>query len=906
MSSLRRAQALLLLFVAGCGKNDTEPPPQVAVERPAASNSEKPAATKDEAKPKEAPKKQAAPLPLVSIDLRPYGLFAVIDAPPGARVERFRGKLVFIAGAEGADLVAGPVDIAKLKQQWTQTPLFKIKSLLIDEPNALLAEVEAGGRIKYLLRINVTIGGKDFHLEDYFKSEEMSADQARSAAAWARTLRQTPALKAAQEQSDSAREELKRLGAVFATDDSVLFPKAPRIDDKIFELLKNVPVIQAVAFRGAEQISAGGLGSLESLPKLRQLAIFGGGLNRDVIGAVCGLRALESLTLNGPAITDPMLLPLGNLTKLVSLDLSQTRLTDKGMVRLQGLVNLQTLTLDGANVSGPGLVNLKDCAALKTLSLADTALDDAGVKRLLDLANLTDVNLAETNVTAKGLELLCDHPKLLAINMRGTSVTAADLDKLKLAPPLKREQIAITEDQEPAPAAIAPPVPIEKLPPADPAALATKFAGKLTRDAEAEGQPIVGVEIHNAQLTDRDLGQLRDLKMLRKLNLDGCAGLTDAGLPYLANLTALQELDLGHTRVKGDGLVHLKGLKELTRLFLPPDTPLTTPQIQFLAALPALEIVTFTVTEPAYPKLRALSRMTALKELNLGGVLLSNHKMSLLASLSNLESLRLGNTGALGDRGLLALRALTKLKVLSVPDYAGSDDGLDVLHALTNLEAFSLYGPAVTDRGIAHLSGCDQLNSLALDRLRISDSGLAVLKDMDKLSALSLAETPITDRGLSTLGGIRHLEVLDLSFTKVSDAGLKNLNTLEELRTLILNGTAVTGAGCKALGELPELHRLALNDSPVDDAGMAGIARLTRLQVLQLGRSKVTAAGLKPLRPLRLLEDLNLAGCAGLTDEAIAVLKTFPALKRVSLRDGKVSAQALDELRKAGIEVDGR
>ena len=62
------------------------------------------------------------------------------------------------------------------------------------------------------------------------------------------------------------------------------------------------------------------------------------------------------------------------------------------------------------------------------------------------------------------------------------------------------------------------------------------------------------------------VGRLRDLE---NLNLNGCKGVTDAGLAHLRGLTALEGLDLSFTGATGAGLKSLEGLTRLRKLELP-------------------------------------------------------------------------------------------------------------------------------------------------------------------------------------------------------------------------------------------------------------------------------------------------------------------------------------------------
>src|SRR5262249_54373242 len=72
---------------------------------------------------------------------------------------------------------------------------------------------------------------------------------------------------------------------------------------------------------------------------------------------------------------------------------------------------------------------------------------------------------------------------------------------------------------------------------------------------------------HRPRITDRGMASLRSLTQLQSPRLAGC-DITDAGLAHLSGLAQLEELDLSDTAITDTGLVHLKGLARLKSLDL--------------------------------------------------------------------------------------------------------------------------------------------------------------------------------------------------------------------------------------------------------------------------------------------------------------------------------------------------
>ena len=85
--------------------------------------------------------------------------------------------------------------------------------------------------------------------------------------------------------------------------------------------------------------------------------------------------------------------------------------------------------------------------------------------------------------------------------------------------------------------------------------------------------------------------QLNDLTNLRTLDLS--KQITDAGLMHLKDLTSLQELGLGGTKVTDAGLVNLKGLTSLRKLYLTDTKDTDTGIAELQKTLPNCEITKF-------------------------------------------------------------------------------------------------------------------------------------------------------------------------------------------------------------------------------------------------------------------------------------------------------------------------
>ena len=94
-----------------------------------------------------------------------------------------------------------------------------------------------------------------------------------------------------------------------------------------------------------------------------------------------------------------------------------------------------------------------------------------------------------------------------------------------------------------------------------------KAGGRITRDENSPGKPVVSVIFPDQTVDDAVFTSLEVLTSLRELVLNSFK-FTDAGISQLKGLKKLQKLDLSDTRITDAGLADLKGLTELQKLTL--------------------------------------------------------------------------------------------------------------------------------------------------------------------------------------------------------------------------------------------------------------------------------------------------------------------------------------------------
>lgn len=206
--------------------------------------------------------------------------------------------------------------------------------------------------------------------------------------------------------------------------------------------------------------------------------------------------------------------------------------------------------------------------------------------------------------------------------------------------------------------------------------------GKATRDAKADGKPVVEVFFGSTmKVTNDGLKELAGLKKLKSLTIFFCEQITDDGAKHLKGLTTLEKLSLTNTGVGDAGVAELKGLKSLKELHAAGSIRMTDKATETIGEFADLERLTLpsTITEKGVKNLAGLKK---LKMLYVGGANLTDAAIKDIADgMPDLESLELGAGlgSSITDASVPHLTKLKKLKQLGLWGSKITDDGLKAL-----------------------------------------------------------------------------------------------------------------------------------------------------------------------------------------------------------------------------------
>lgn len=259
--------------------------------------------------------------------------------------------------------------------------------------------------------------------------------------------------------------------------------------------------------------------------------------------------------------------------------------------------------------------------------------------------------------------------------------------------------------------------------------------------------------------------------------------INDAEMTQLARLPALERLDLSHTRITDEGLLHLKPAAKIRELNL------------YYAEW---------ITDQG---LTAIANWKSLRRLNLRGTRISDGTLEAVSHLTGIEALDIANT-PVTDNGLEHLITLVNLKELAMGGGRRSGGSLQVLRMLPALTHLDLSGarPAPPDmpgragagsgmpeESLRAMAELKDLRVLKLGHSNITSAGLRILATLEKVERLGLEGCRrVDDKAVEELGGWKSLKQLDLQDTQVTAQGLAALRKMRP--DLMMLPAPVSGA----------------------------------------------------------------------------------------------------------------
>jgi hypothetical protein len=241
--------------------------------------------------------------------------------------------------------------------------------------------------------------------------------------------------------------------------------------------------------------------------------------------------------------------------------------------------------------------------------------------------------------------------------------------------------------------------------------------------------------------------------------------INDAEMVDLLAFRKLQRLDLSHTRISDEGLLHLRPAHSIVDLNL---------------------LYAEQITDQG---MSAIKDWKQLVNLNVRGTRIGDVALGIVSKLPLVESLDIANT-AVTENGLEGLIPLTRIKHLAIGLNRLNDGALEILRFLTTLESLDLGGPRGANR-----------NSQRSRSTGIGAGLLRALTELTNLRTLKLGHMPVGVDEIQKLSTVlTKVEKLGLEgCTRVDDQAMTALASWSALRFLDVQDTAVTAAAVDTL-----------------------------------------------------------------------------------------------------------
>ena len=253
------------------------------------------------------------------------------------------------------------------------------------------------------------------------------------------------------------------------------------------------------------------------------------------------------------------------------------------------------------------------------------------------------------------------------------------------------------------------------------------------------------------------------------VNLRG-TWVNDVEMIDLARMPDLERVDLSHTRISDEGMLHLKPAMRIRELNLYYAEQITDQGMAAIRNWKMLRRLNLRGTRIANGTLEIVSRMPQLEALDIANTQVTDNGMDPLIQMIGLKELSLGRS-RVGEADLGFLRMLPTLTYLDLsgarptpPDAPGGrgaaanipEETLKAIAELSELRVLQLGYSAINADGLHILSALNKVEKLGLQGCsRVDDAALAELAGWKSLKYLDLQEDPVTEKGLEMLRSAR-------------------------------------------------------------------------------------------------------------------------------------------------------
>lgn len=346
-----------------------------------------------------------------------------------------------------------------------------------------------------------------------------------------------------------------------------------------------------------------------------------------------------------------------------------------------------------------------------------------------------------------------------------------------------------------------------------------------------------------------------------------------------------------------------------------------------LRHFPELKSLTLRASHVTDDGVRQLAQVRRLQTLDLSGTQVTDAGLRYLAEHGTLSEILLQDCPQMSIDGLLELRRITGLRLLSLGrlpldgvDFRRLQDAFPNTTIVLDAAALACDAPGL--KAVWNQSPTGQPTTFhvqvdsAIDRQalrafrapelvtaldvvgahgRLLGEAFLELPRFSQLTRLNLQEQRVTDEGLRQICHLRALTHLKINAGTFGDDALRELHQLDQLNDLWLVSEGVRGPGVEVLKQLPRLQRAVLKFPNCEPAALEVLFRLTSLTRLRYWGGNLHDEQLKHLPQLTELTTLDLYGNP-LTDTVVPQLEALPRLTGINVRGSLISETQLRRL----------
>lgn len=280
-----------------------------------------------------------------------------------------------------------------------------------------------------------------------------------------------------------------------------------------------------------------------------------------------GLDQITEINAEGSLITGIAFTSIGKLTNLQQLRLSGTRVDNDTCQKIAQISSLEVLVLTGTPVSDVGVAAISNMQNLKHLELTRCHLGNNGYAAIGQLPSLKYLALEQTGMSNDQLNLVCNAKTITSLKISQNNLNDYGLVALKKLGSLESLELSLTS-----------------------------ITGEGLKFAQKSGglKTLTALGLYACPLSADGVKVIGSLKSMERLNIGEVALLNDEALDYMiSNMKNLKYLNLSKcSNINGQGLIGLKGNKQIEELHIDQCPNIGDGVVQFLSTLKSLKWIT--------------------------------------------------------------------------------------------------------------------------------------------------------------------------------------------------------------------------------------------------------------------------------------------------------------------------